>query len=511
MPHRFTLAIAIALQTLLGCPTRAECADAGAASGPGGNSATDHSLRFDTNRFTAKTLTFGGRHIAYRAYEGIVYAAHPVDARYEQLNFYAPVEYFEGKSVGGYTAGTAPIFFPNSVGGYMPGLPASAERSGAPGGFRGPGMPPGGGPGPANRPNAIAQALARGLVVAAPGARGRTLREADGTYTGKAPACIVDLKAAVRYLRLNDQLMPGDAEKIVSNGTSAGGALSALLGATGNSPDFQPYLQVIGAAKGRDDIFAASCYCPITDLDHADAAYEWLFNGINNYRGRGGGSRALSPEQLTRSDQLKRLYPPYLNSMNLKGPDGATLVLDADGKGSFRDYVKSLVLASAQAALQNEQDLTTLPWITRQDGKVADLDFADYLAAITRMKTPPAFDALDLSTPENNLFGTATLDSQHFTEFGKEHSTDHTMAEAAVVRMMNPLDYLGAPGVATARYWRIRHGTADRDTSLAVPVVLATKLRNRGSNVDFALPWAQGHGGDYDLDELFGWVDQICR
>jgi hypothetical protein len=59
------------------------------------------------------------------------------------------------------------------------------------------------------------------------------------------------------------------------------------------------------------------------------------------------------------------------------------------------------------------------------------------------------------------------------------------------------------------KYWRIRHGTADRDTSLAVPVILATRLQNLGYGVDFALPWNQGHGGDYDLNELFAWMAKI--
>ena len=27
-----------------------------------------------------------------------------------------------------------------------------------------------------------------------------------------------------------------------------------------------------------------SAYCPITNLEHADAAHEWLFNGVNDYR-----------------------------------------------------------------------------------------------------------------------------------------------------------------------------------------------------------------------------------
>jgi hypothetical protein len=94
--------------------------------------------------------------------------------------------------------------------------------------------------------SAIAMALSRGYIVASAGARGRKSRSVSGTYSGKAPAAIVDLKAAICYLKYNDKVMPGDASKIISNGTSAGGALSALLGATGNNPDYFPYLKEIG-------------------------------------------------------------------------------------------------------------------------------------------------------------------------------------------------------------------------------------------------------------------------
>src|SRR5271165_5706702 len=59
----------------------------------------------------------------------------------------------------------------------------------------------------------------------------------------------------------------------------------------------ETYLKAIGAADERDDIFAASCYCPITNLDHADMAYEWMFHGLNQYRAREGRS-TLTPEQI---------------------------------------------------------------------------------------------------------------------------------------------------------------------------------------------------------------------
>lgn len=62
----------------------------------------------------------------------------------------------------------------------------------------------------------------------------------------------------MRYLKHNDAAMPGDANRIISNGTSAGGALSVLLGASANQPDDEPYPRALGAAEAPDDIFAVS-------------------------------------------------------------------------------------------------------------------------------------------------------------------------------------------------------------------------------------------------------------
>ncbi|MEU9053891.1 hypothetical protein AB0D37_26350 [Streptomyces sp. NPDC048384] len=118
-------------------------------------------------------------------------------------------------------------------------------------------------------------ALAAGYVVVEPGARGRTLKNSAGEYYGVAPAAIVDLKAAVRYVRFNKDRIPGNVDRIVSSGTSAGGALSSLLGASGDSPLYAKHLKTIGAADASDAIFATGAWCPITDLEHADGAYEW--------------------------------------------------------------------------------------------------------------------------------------------------------------------------------------------------------------------------------------------
>ena len=124
----------------------------------------------------------------------------------------------------------------------------------------------------------------------------------------------------MRYLKANDQAMAGDANKIISNGTSAGGALSALLGTSGGSKDYEPYLRQLGAARANDTIFAVSAYCPITNLEHADAAYEWQFNGVNDYQKIDismldyKGERKLvkgtqTPAQIQLSGSLKALFP----------------------------------------------------------------------------------------------------------------------------------------------------------------------------------------------------------
>lgn len=466
-----------------------------------------YDLDFSKQPYASQSATVNGQQVAYRAYEGIVYVRHPVEPKYQTVNIYIPEAYFHGQSVNGWTAQTAPIFLPNQVGGYMPG---EAGKPGA----RQFGPPPE--PGSQPKADAMQLALAQGYVVASPGARGRT------SPTGKAPAAIVDLKAAVRYLRANDKAMPGDASKIISNGTSAGGALSVLLGATGNSQDYAPQLKALGAADAPDDIFAVSAYCPISLLDQADAAYEWQFNGVNDYQKmdirmldykveRKLVPGTLTAEQIKLSDALKPLFVPYVNSLGLKDESGRPLTLDKNGNGSFKQYVKGFLIRSAQQQLDSGKNLSDRKWLTVANGKVTSVDWFAYAQAAGRQKTPPAFDAVDLSAGENQLFGTEQTDKQHFTAFSQAHSTaaDATRADPRTVAMMNPMGYLGQ--ASTPRHWRIRVGTADRDTSLAIAALLTAKLQNTGHHVDFALPWDVPHSGDYDLDELFAWMKQVAQ
>lgn len=480
-------------------------------------------LKFDPTSYTDETLIVGGQAVAFRAYRDIPYAVHPRNAAHQRMSIFIPAAYFSGGTVNGYTAKTAPIFLPNGVGGYMPGEILAPAVKGT-------------------EANASLTALMRGLVVAAPAIRGRTDVNADGVYVGKAPALIVDYKAAVRFLRYNATLLPaGNTERIISNGTSAGGALSALLGATGNSRDYDEELADIAAAPGRDDIYAASCYCPITNLEHADMAYEWIFAGVNDYH-QGGGqmhppapptsnaaqgvvtkrpanapmeSAAADPmtvDAIAASARLKALFPAYLNGLGLRDASGTLMQLNTDGTGSFADYIKGIYRTSAQRAVDAKMPLDGANWFTVKDGKVTDVDLAKYAVWVTRLKSAPAFDRFDRSSGENDVFGTETNVPRHFTDFSRQYDTAHgDLAPDMDIRRMNPMNYIGMAGVRTAPHFRIRHGAKDRDTSMAIPAILALRLARTGSDVNFSAPWGQGHGGDYDLKELFDWIDYICK
>lgn len=484
---------------------------------------------FNPESYEVKTCELDGKSITYRAYENLIYCANPVDP-IQKMNLYVPEALAKGGTVNGFTVKTAPIFMPNTVGGYMPGPADVPGRD-----FL-------------DRTNTVFEGLLHGYVVACAGVRGRTTGMAsneffvgsrtekeiveNGKMTGRAPALIVDMKAAIRYLRHNKDVIPGNVERIITNGTSAGGALSAMAGASGNSRDYEPYLQEIGAADERDDIFAASCYCPIHNLEHADMAYEWLFQGQSDFQkmefkevdGKVTPvpvSGRMTEKEEALSVELKKLFPTYVNSLDLKDAEGNPLTLDEEGHGSFEELVKKYIIASAQRKLDQpdeeirqmpvpESDINHQEGLTVVDGKVTAVNLPAYVKTITRMKKTPAFDALNLHSPENEEFGTETVIARHFTAFSKEHSeVDGSLAEDEVIKMLNPTRYIGEAD--TAKYWRIRHGSFDRDTSLAIPVILAVMLENKGYQVDFHLPWGLPHSGDYDLPQLFAWIDEICR
>ena len=476
-------------------------------------------LTFDINNYESMTGTVDNKEIKYRAFEYIPYVSNPIDIDQQYINIYIPEEYFNDGTVNGYNTQTAPIFMPNNVGGYMPSQPMTPKVEN-------------------NKPNSALYALSRGYVVASPATRGRTNKASDGNFIGKAPAVIVDLQAATAYLHANDATMPGNAKRIITNGTSAGGAVSLLQGATGNTSDYQPYLQALGAATASTDVYASSAYAPITNLDAADMAYEWSYNGITSFNkvtmGQGelpqanvGGAQApmqrsvqrvnLTNDDVAYSDLLKSHFPDYINNLQLRDRTGVILKLDKKGNGTFKQYVKSFIIDAANKAKSNGADLSRYSFLIldKNTGLVKDIDWDAYNSFTSRSKVPGAFDSRSNDSGENSLFGTSTSDTNHFTITAALHDTttnnDVYVENAKIVTMMNPMNYLGSPSATNAKYYRIRYGTADSNTSVAIPLIVGTRAQNLGYSVDMATPFGVDHAGDYDLQDLFNWMDSIVK
>ena len=481
-------------------------------------------LRFNPEQFRVESLTMpDGTHVSYKAYEGIYYATNIEDSTYQTLNIYVPLDRK------GRTDVQTPILMRNNVGGYMAspaGTPSVADATG--------------------------RALAEGFILCIPGARGNgstVTKNSKTVSTGIAPNGLLDLKAAARYLHYNDDLIPGNSELIFTviftDGTSAGGAMSALQGITGNAAEYAPYLKAMGAVEASDAVFASICYCPITDLNHADMEYEWLYGCTNT------GVRHLNAAQIAVSNELAAQCPAYINSLELKDAKGNPITSE-----NYMDYLKTFIMASAHKALEEGCEITDsigiiryqkpkptfaqrlgsapvnggmpatrpimegdAPRRTEYTDHVTDIDWQKYLtyvATVTPLKTPPAFDAYGVlgasATPENCVFGNSEGNPSNFTEYSLRKRTGKRNANLSSelqkrIFMMNPMNFIG-DNVRTgaAKHWYIRHGAKDRDTSFLVPVNLATKLSNAGYDVNFFLPWKRPHSGDYNLDDLFNWI-----
>lgn len=485
--------------------------------------AAKDALRFDPDDFRIDSITMPAANVVrYKAYENIFYVTNIEDSAYQKLNIYVPLD------LKGRADKETPILMRNNIGGYM------ASPAGTP-----------------SVVDATGRALAEGYVLCIPGARGNgssVVIDGETVYTGIAPAGLLDLKAATRYLHYNDDLIPGNSDRIFTDGTSAGGAMSSLQGATGDAADFEPYLKAMGAAEASDAVYASICYCPITDLNHADMEYEWLYGCTNT------GVRHLDESQIAISDELAALCPAYINSLRLTDQEGQPVTAD-----NYMDYLKRFIMASAQRALEEGCEIPDTIGIIRyakprptfaqrlgagpvnggmppQGGRpmrdggasrteytdyVIDVDWTKYLTYVTTqqaLKTPPAFDAYgvlnDSPTPENRVFGDAAGNPSNFTDFSlRKHSGDPaaTLPEQLVKRvwLMNPMNFIAPDKAGIARHWYIRHGAKDRDTSFLVPVNLATRLSNAGYDVDFVLPWNRPHSGDYNLDDLFNWIEKV--
>lgn len=547
---------------------------------------------------------------------GVAYGATPATTDYETFGIYVPGAYLTATANGdgtytavlnaqgrlnGFTAQTAPIVLPINTAGY------SAQAAPTDYSYDG-----------------LSSYLEAGFIYVYAGARGRANGyDASGNvlYSGGAPWGVTDFKAAIRYLRYNKAALPGNTDRIFVFGMSGGGAQSTLLGATGDSDLYTPYLEAIGAAMHdavgnplSDAVAGVMAWCPITSLDYANQAYEW---NMGQYDAT--GTRADDTWTAALSKDLATAYAEYINALGITDAQGNVLTLEqTEGgiytAGSYYDYL----VATVAGSLNNFLADTTFPYTATAGGFNADGGFGggatpsgtppsgeqpsgtaptgatgeateatattyetaqayidalngdgpwvSYNAAtntatltsltgfVASQKAPSksvgAFDSLDRSQAENDLFGNDASDALHFdpvmanllaanqatyaqysdwdAAYVAAYATDlqalDTLGNGMQVRMnaYNPMYYLlpfyeGYQTATVAPHWRIRTGIQQGDTASTVELNLALALERYDGveAVDFATVWGQGHTlaertGD-STDNFIAWVVTTTR
>ncbi|MCH5255590.1 MAG: tannase, partial [Lachnospiraceae bacterium] len=387
----------------------------------------------------------------------------------------------------------------------------------------------------------------------------------------------------------------------------------------------------IGAVQGVSDaVYGSMDWCPITNLDSADEAYEWMM-GVT----RSG----LSTQEQEISDALAASFAEYINQAGIRDENGNILLLEESASGiyqagSYYDYIVNVI----EESLNNFLSDTEFPYDTSasagndggmggfgRNGRMGDFggkggmdgfggpnemnDFGgpdgnkddnrefrgmgemgnmdnisrtetsngltisgtyetaeDYIEALNTngawvtydastniasitgieefvkafksvSKSLGAFDQLDAGQGENVLFGYGDGQGAHFdtmlseilNDLGNEYASDfeHDLQKTDSagytvdqrLNMYTPLYYLleSEEGYGTstpAKYWRIRSGIAQSDTSLTTELNLALALQNYDGieSVDFATVWGQQHvkaeRSGSSTENFINWVEE---
>lgn len=482
-------------------------------------------------------------------YQGTYINANITNLENQTMLVYVPTEYFDlddndeviginyDNKIGHYTAGTAPIIFLNECGGWRSSSPRGCDTT----------------------------YIEEGYIYVTCGARSRDAMSQDGIHTGKAPMQMADLKSGIIELRANDEIIPGDKNKIISIGTSGGGQMSSILGASGDMPEYYLYMYEAGtlgvtknsdgtySSKYKDSIFAAQNYCPIADIENADLAYAWWWIDLVDDGGVYNGK--ITPFEKRLQELEADAYVTYLNSLKLKDKEGKSLTLTGYRSGTYyNEILKNLSISINKYIELGELDVDAeygdySSWLKMNEDtdeyEVTDLKgFMIGTGLVNkRNKAIPGFDPMD-KTAENDAFGKANVDAVHFSksvakilkenynelsqlegfneEQEKAYIEDALDGESASyierqTALLNAtqimLNMNGLKTVNPVKHFRNRSGTADQHTSFSVGYNMMLAASSIGIDVDYALVWNMGHGNNEGetTGTFIDWVNEICK
>ncbi|WP_127841677.1 subtype A tannase [Actinomyces wuliandei] len=352
--RRRTFVTAVPAATAMGVLGLAACSAGGSAGSGSSAAATQVATTSPELALDSAAWSYDSEGDVYYQL-GVSYVADPQAPDYETLCICVPGPYMEASdngdgtytaavsaqgSVADLTAQTAPVVLPVNTPGYSAQAPLSEYSY-----------------------ETVQSYMEAGLIYVHVGLRGKD--STTDSYSGNAPWGVADLKAAVRYLRYNADLLPGDTEKVYVFGHSGGGAQSAVAGASGDSDLYAPYLAALGAAttdaQGNalsDAVAGAMCWCPITSLDSANGAYEWNMGQFATT-----GTRAEGTWTRQYSLDLAAAYAEHLSSLGLADADGNALTLEPsdDGvylSGTYYDHLVGVI----ETSLNDFLEVTTFPY-----------------------------------------------------------------------------------------------------------------------------------------------------
>lgn len=402
---------------------------------------------------------------------GVPYCLKPGSASLESLAIFVPGAYFKAEekgdtyactidteaTVGNFTPATAPVVMPINSG------TLSVQNCPTSYGYKG-----------------LGTYLDAGFVYVYAGFRGRSAGfESDSKeiISGGAPWPVVDLKAAVRFLRYNKDSLPCDTSRVFSFGFSMGGGIAAVLGSSGDSELYTPYLEQIGAITHdgtngdpiSDAIFGSASWCPITSFDTADAAYEWQMGQYST-----DGTRADGQWTQLLSRDLAAAYAASVNSLDLRDSDDNALTLDETSgeiftDGTYYNYMVDQVEAAAANFFQNTTfPYTYTPTFITSPSFPGDPNLQSSAAGVTDVEAvtgDASAQAATSSSTDATASGTATTTTTTTTE-GTTTTTTTTSTPTGTTQVQSTVyntvfDYVSA--LNASDYWLTynqRRGTA---------------------------------------------------
>ena len=305
---------------------------------------------------------------------------------------------------------------------------------------------------------------ADGYINVSCGNRGKqdTATDEDGNtyYTGDAPSCLADQKAAARFIQYNILLgnLPGCGDYLISTGGSGGGAHAVMFAATTNNADFYDY-QIEAGAVGvyytADGGYSTAVTIDGVDYEISDGAW---------------GCIAYSAITSLAEADMALAFEYYLDA-------------DYDFSTEF------------QAQLAEYLSAAYMEYINEQNLSVNEAD------AGTTQASGSSVDSSNYATYEEMVEAyRADIES---IQAGDEYGNN-------LVELYNPLNYIGADGTENPTWVKILCGAAEGDISMFNSLNLQISMLNSGIDATIEWQWDGGHVPSEVLGDSFSlYVDQM--